>query len=225
MAKHLPSVQTENIPPRPRSPMIKPNLAKDRSANFGPGGMTSMAQNLGVHTTLVPSPASIFLQRNMNPRFNGNTDFNPSHTAHLVSGDSSKATPENSSFFFQSNPYTLFGTATNQQSHLDRYRGTLYNKLAHNINGSKLSAEEKAAFKPSFFSSPSSPTTPTDASVAKDVQDVVRGQTAFVANVAKQTLATGLWVSFAIISSNLCYILMNIYRTTSGPPSLHQIAT
>ena len=123
----------------------------------------------------------------MNPKLNAPLD--PSHTAHLTASNDS---------FFSSNPYTLFGQ-TNNQPHLDRYRGQLYGKLAHNINGSKLSAEEKAAFRPSYFSSPS----PTDESVKREVEDVVGAQTAYVAEKAKQTLVAGLWVC-----SFLCYALV-----------------
>jgi len=188
--------------PRVSSPVLKPNMTKDRSpfasSSWGPGGFGALP-SLNVHTTFVPSPtANLFtlpLQpkvKNMNPNMNG---FDRQTNGQHLPGNAEDES------FFGSNPFLLNGQA------IDRYRAQLYGKLTHNIQNQQ---QPVAGFRPSFFAplQPKSPAASTSASssytqeqVDQDVMDVATRQTAYVASVAQNTLLSGLvktfWKTFA----------------------------
>jgi hypothetical protein len=181
------------LPPQfPRRPSTRqtdsltpPNVHKDlfgrkKSASaWGPGGLSGLGRDLGVHATWVPdvrlgsvgldgkpiaaqfddapSLASFGSGKNFNPKLEALTDRQKSAleqaTAHLRKPTSGLANDVQADFF-GANPYSL------KHSAMEDYRSVLYAKLGHNVAGAIQAKRDPnhtfpAGFRPAFFSSPS----------------------------------------------------------------------
>lgn len=201
--KLLAENRAPQTPTASTSTSLLPNLSKDVSPFNTRSSFADVLPRLNVHTTLVPAAASAFAlpARNMNPAMNGT--LNPALQQHLPGRSEDDS-------FWGSNPLTLNGTS------MDRYRGALYGKLAHNLNGIRSSKENPAFnFKPSFFAPFAKNAVSKDRQLHDDVSDdeeeegnagnsdiegrvqgAVARQTAYVAQVATSTLAQGVFRSF-----------------------------
>jgi hypothetical protein len=168
--------QTDSLTP--------PNVHKDlfgrkkNASAWGPGGLSGLGRDLGVHATWVPEVrlgsmgldgkpmaapfddaptlASFGSGKNLNPKLDALTDRQKSAleqaTAHLR-----KPTPASGNDvqadFFGTNPYAL------KQSAMEDYRSVLYAKLGHNVAGALQAKRDPnhafpVGFRPAFFSSP-----------------------------------------------------------------------
>jgi FtsZ-binding cell division protein ZapB len=162
--------------------LAPPNVYKDlfgrkNASAWGPGGLSGISQNLGVHATWVPevrlgsvgldgkpvgSPfddaptlASFGSGKNLNPKLDALTDKQKialaQATAHLRRPTSASDVQAG---FFGANPYAL------KHSAIEDYRSVLYAKLGHNVTGALHAKHDPnnsfpVGFRPAFFSSPS----------------------------------------------------------------------